>query len=72
MVFALSRTGMLRSYIESYEVADLLREVRRKYLSSCDFCTLSKSRLLDEQSGRQIQTVVERWTLVEVRLSSLF
>jgi len=26
MVFALSRTGMLRSYIESYEVADLLRE----------------------------------------------
>lgn len=28
-MFALSRTGMLRSYIESYEVADLLREVRK-------------------------------------------
>ena len=34
MVFALSRTGMLRSYIESYEVSALLGEVSRKYLSS--------------------------------------
>ena len=34
MVFALSRTGMLRSYIESYEVSALLGEVSRKYISS--------------------------------------
>ena len=40
-MFALSRTGMLRSYIESYEVADLLREVRRKCLCCGDIVVQS-------------------------------
>ena len=61
MVFALSRTGMLRSYIESYEVADLLREVRRKHVSSCDFCTLSMSTNPDlkPSEGSTVFTVLK-------------
>ena len=31
MVFALSRTGMLRSDIKSYEIPDLIGQVRRRH-----------------------------------------
>ncbi|XP_020629579.1 28S ribosomal protein S29, mitochondrial-like isoform X2 [Orbicella faveolata] len=63
MVFALSRTGMLRSYIESYEVADLLRE--RGLSAVLPFTNIEVPRYSKEELDACLQFFKKRGVLTK-------